>query len=243
MLKTDLSRAVMVIVRYILLLLVAPGIPVASFSQKNFEDSILKRIDAERSDTEQVRLYVQLGNRVRQTDTAQSWLCQLKILEIAEKKNNDYFRGQALLLAGTINIANRPLEAIQSYEKALKLLGKYPDNRKAVVTMGTVYINLGLVHNNNNDYETAVGYYLKAEEIYRKHDPKNADLAILYSNLSITYGSINKHTEGLVYSKKGLEFARANNDRFNLMNSYYAYGGNLVNAIQSDSGLLYLDSA
>ncbi|HTM92703.1 MAG TPA: sensor histidine kinase [Flavisolibacter sp.] len=125
----------------------------------------------------------------------------------------------------------------------MKLFSKYPNNKKSAVSMGTVHINMGLVHNGNNDYETAIYYYLKAEEIYRKYDPQNGDLAVLYSNLSITYGSINKHLEGLTYSKKGLDFARKTNDKVSLMNSYYAYGGNLVNAKQSDNGLVYLDSA
>ncbi|HTM92704.1 MAG TPA: hypothetical protein VL095_09805 [Flavisolibacter sp.] len=96
-------------VRSIPLILLLVLLPFTSFSQKTFEDSLRKRIEIEKSDTEQVRLYVQLGNRLRQTDTTESWRCQRGILKIAEKKDNDYFRGQAYLLAGTIYIADKPI--------------------------------------------------------------------------------------------------------------------------------------
>ena len=202
-----------------------------------------RKIAIEKNDTERVRLYMQLGNWLRETDTIESQKCQKAIEAIAVEKNNDYFQGQAYMLAGTNNINKQPLVAIDNYEKALKLFGKYPNDLRSAVSMGTVYVNLGLVHNNNADYNSAVDYYLKAEEIYLKHNPHNQDVGVIYSNISITYGTINKHADALLYSKKGLDFARRGKDKVYLMNAYYAYGGNLINANMDSSGLAYLDTA
>jgi signal transduction histidine kinase len=109
--------------------------------------------------------------------------------------------------------------------------------------LGGIYINLGLLHYQGNDYPTAIDYYLKAEEIILKQDPLSNDLALLYSNLSITYGTINKYNEALIFSKKGLDRARKGKDKTNLMHALYAHGGNLVNAKKGNGGLALLDSA
>ncbi len=213
------------------------------FAQQEFIDSVKKRIEVEKNDTEKVRMYVQLGNRLRLNDSSACWKYYREIVRIADASQNDYFRGQSFFLAATIQLANQPVAAISNYEKAIKIYSKYPGNKRIALSLGSTYINLGLLHNSNNDYETAVFYYLKAEEIYLQHDPKSSDLAILYSNLSITYGTINKYPEALRFSQKGLDLARKGNDQVNLMNALYAHGGNLVNAKMGDGGLALLDSA
>ena len=219
-------------------------IPLGAFTQTNVFDSIRNRIKTEKNDTEYVRLLVQLGNKIKYKDTVEAWQCQKKIDSFAAIKKNDFFKAQAYFLAATIQLANQSLPSIDNYEKAIKIFSKYPDNLRSRVSMGTSYINLGLLHANNADYETATFYYLKAEEIYLKDNPDNSDLGVLYSNLSIAYATINKFDEGIKYSKKGLDFARKNNDKANLLNAWYAYGGNLVNAKRdAERGLLILDSA
>lgn len=214
-----------------------------SHAQKEFVDSVMKRIEVEKNDTEKVRMYVQLGNRLRLNDTSAAWKFQNSIADITNATGNEYFKAQSYFLEATIMLANQPIVAATNYEKAIKIFSKYPNNRRIALSLGSTYINLGLLHNSNNDYETAVEYYLKAEEIYLKHDPESADMAVLYSNISITYGSINKYNEALTYSKKGLEAARKGKDKVNLMNALYAHGGNLVNAKIGDGGLQLLDSA
>jgi len=213
------------------------------YAQQEFVDSLKRSIITEQNDTTKVRLYVQLGTRLRQSDTTKSWECQREILKIAKAKKNEFFRGQAYFLAATIQLAAQPVQAIANYERAIEIFSKYPGNKKIALSLGSVYINLGLLHNNNNDYQTAIDYYLKAEDIYLKNDPYNNDLAILYSNISISYGTINKWEEGLVYSKRGLEVARKGKDKMNRMVALYAYGGSLVNAKKGDGGLVLLDSA
>ena len=220
------------------------SIPLGAFTQTNVFDSIRNRLKIENNDTEQVRLLVQLGNKIKYKDTVEAWQCQKKIDSISVVKKNDFFKAQAYFLAATIQLANQALPSIDNYEKAIKIFSKYPDNLRSRVSMGTSYINLGLLHANNADYETATYYYLKAEEIYLKDNPSSSDLGVLYSNLSIAYATINKFDEGILYSKKGLDFARKNNDKSNLLNAWYAYGGNLINAKrEGDRGLLILDSA
>lgn len=214
-----------------------------AYSQQAFIDSLKNIVQTEKDDTTKVRIYVQIGTRSRLSDTTESWRCYREISKIADQTDNDYFRGQTFFLAATIQFATQPVQAIGNYEKAIKIFSKYPDNRRAILSLGAVYINLGLLHNSHNDYETAIYYYLKAEDIYLKTDPRSSDLGVLYSNLSITYGTINKYDEGLVFSKKGLDLARKGSDKVNLMVALYAYGGNLVTAKKGDGGIAVLDSA
>jgi two-component system NarL family sensor kinase len=218
--------------------------PLVGVAQNNVFDSIRNRIKTEPNDTEKVRLLVQLGNKIKYKDTVEAWQCQHSIDSFALVKKNEFFKAQSYFLTATIQLANQSVPAIDNYEKAIKIFLKYPGNLRARVSMGTCYINLGLVHANNADYETATFYYLKAEEIYLKDNPNSSDLGVLYSNLSIAYATINKFDEGIKYSEKGLAFARRNNDKANLLNAWYAYGGNLVNAKRDgERGLRILDSA
>jgi two-component system NarL family sensor kinase len=216
---------------------------VTAFSQNSFLDSLRSKIQIEKNDTEKVRMLVQLGNRIRTTDTIESWQYQKEILRIAKATGNEFFQGQAYFLAATLYIDKQPFLAITNYEKAIKIFSKYPANRRAALSLSSAYINLGLIHYRNGDSETAIFYYVKAEDNYLKNDPNNTDLAILYSNLSIVYGTINKYNEALIYSRKGLDRARKGKDRINLMNALYAHGGNLVTAKRGTEGLAVLDSS
>ncbi len=215
----------------------------AALGQNSFLDSLRTKIQIEKNDTEKVRMLVQLGNRIRVTDTVESWKNQKEIMQIAKSTGNEFFLGQSYFLAATLLIDKQPIQSIVNYEKAIKIFSKYPANRRAATSLASAYVNLGLIHYRNTDSESAIYYYLKAEEDYLKNDPYNTDLAILYSNLSIVYGTINKYDEALNYSKKGLDRARKGKDRLNLMNALYAHGGNLVNAKRGDAGLALLDSA
>lgn len=214
-----------------------------AFSQNSFLDSLRTKIQVEKNDTEKVRMLVQLGNRIRTTDTIESWKSQKDILRIAKANGNEFFLGQAYFLAATLYIDKQPFQAITNYEKAIKIFSKYPTNRRALLSLSSAYINLGLIHYRNGDSETAIFYYMKAEDNYIKNDPKSPDLAILYSNFSIVYGTINKYDEALIYSRKGLDRARKGKDRINLMNALYAHGGNLVTAKRGTEGLAVLDSS
>lgn len=228
--------------KFILWLLLSITTFIAS-GQNSFLDSLRTKIKIETSDTEKVRMLVQLGNRMRFNDTIESWKSQKEIVRIAKATGNEFFKGQGYFLAATLFINKQPVLAIDNYEKAIKIFSKYPTNRRAALSLGSTYINLGLLHYRNNDIETAVYYYTKAEDNYKKNDPNNADLSILYGNLSIAYGTINKYDDALKYSKKALDLARKGKDKLNLMNALFAHGGNLVNAKRGDSGLALLDSS
>jgi two-component system NarL family sensor kinase len=219
-------------------------VPFAGVAQSNFFDSLRNGIKLEKNDSERVRRLIQLGNKIRYTDTTESWRCYRAIDSTATALKNDLFLGQAYFLQATIQMNTQTIPAINNYEKAIKIFLKYPDNRRARISLGSAYINLGLLHTNNSDYETGAYYYLEAEKIYLKDNPESSDLGILYSNLSIAYASINKFDEGIKYSSKGLAFAKRTNDKGNLLNALYAYGGNLVNAKrEGESGLKMLDTA
>ena len=218
-------------------------VPAFAFAQKNVFDSIRNLIKIEKNDSERVRLLVQLGNKIKLTDTTESWRCQKTIDSIAKTTGNEYFAGQGNFLKGTLMISTQNLAALGVLEKAMQSFSKFPGNKRIQLSLGATLINIGLVHFRNDDYATAVDYFLQAEQIYLKQNPASIDLAALYSNMSMAYSSLNKPEEGLAASKKGIDFARRNTDKQMLANALFTYGGNLVAAKKGNSGLAVLDSA
>lgn len=217
---------------------------IQALSQNPFADSLKNRIASEKDMDERVRLNLQLGNHLANlADTIEAWKYQREIVRLAEETGNEFYAGQGYILAGTLHLS-QPAKAILDYEKAIKIFAKFPDNKRAQVSIGVAYINIGLAHYSATDYQAAVDYYLKAEQIYLKHDPANADLGVLYSNLSITYGTLNRYDDALTFSKKGFDRARKGTDPVSRMTAYYSHGGNLVNAKRDDAlGIQLLDSA
>lgn len=219
------------------------GIFLSSHAQKEYTDSLLKRFRAEKSDTEQVRLMVQLGNRLRLSDSAESWRCKFRIDSIYERTKKPYFKAQSVFLHATILINSNPTESIGQFEIASTLFDQFPNHLGAQLSKGAAMINLGVVHMAQSDYENAIKYYRKAENIYLQYNPNNGDVGLIYSNLSIAYGAINKYEEGILYSKKGLDRAYKLKDEYQLMAALYSHAGNLINAKKGTDGLKQMDSA
>ncbi len=226
-----------------ILLLLCLGFYFPVAAQKEYTDSLLKRFRSEKSDTEQVRLLIQAGNRLRTLDTTESMRCLDRVDSIARKTGKPYFAAQYHFLKGTLLITTNQYQAINELETAVRSLTAFTGNRKAMGTLWSSYINLGVIHANNQDFASALDYYRQAEPLILKYDPSKSDLGLLYSNISISYGSLNRYDEGKLYSKKGLERVRNLPDKFQLMSAYYAHGGNLAAKPQGTEALLLLDSA
>lgn len=219
-------------------------LPYFANAQQAVLDSIRNRIKTEVNDTDKVRQLVLLANKIKQNDTAEAWDCVRKIKALADAKDNEFFRAQTYFLSASIQLFTQPFDATANYEKAINIFQKYPDNSRAQISLGTAYINMGLIHTNNNDYTTAIDYYLKAESVYLKVNPLHTNLAILYSNIALAFGFIGKFDESIEYSKKGLEFSRRSKDKQYLLNSMYSYGHNLISANRFGPAVLQiLDSA
>lgn len=225
----------------ILLLLIFPQI--SALAQKEYLDSLRNRIKTEKSDSEVVRLHVQLGNLVRLNDSADAWRQYRAIDSIAQKTGKEFFTAQAYFLAATIVLETNPYLALTNYEKCIAICNKFPQNKRALLLAAASYLNRGLVHNTGLDYEAAVASYLQAEEVYLRADPRNSDLSILYSNLGVSYGSMNQNESAFNYCKKGLDWARKGNDQRTLMTGLYSYGAALANIKKSEACLAVLDSA
>jgi two-component system NarL family sensor kinase len=199
---------------------------ISCFAQKEFNDSLKNRIENEKDIDEKVRLNLQVGIRLANSDTAEARKYHVEILRIANETGSEFYLGQAHLLSGSINLKN-PARAIVDYEKALRIFEKFPDRKYIWNSIAPTLLNLGLAHSNAVDYDASIGYYLRAEEVYLENSPDHPELAILYTNLSITYGTINRYDDALKFSKKGFDRARKGKDEFRKMVAYYAHGGNL----------------
>jgi tetratricopeptide (TPR) repeat protein len=73
------------------------------------------------------------------------------------------------------------------------------------------YNQLGLVKNNQGDYEKAVGCYEKTREIYQKILPPNhPDLVTSYNNIGLIYMNMGEYSKALSFYEKALEIDQKN---------------------------------
>jgi len=214
--------------------------PVAA--QQKVADSLRNLIKQEKNDTNKVALHIDLALKVSSADSAAAWTEHSEVVKLAEKTGNDFFTAQAHFLAGMLHASGQRIVAINDFEKALAIFSRYPGNKKAGVKAASCNNNLGWIHAQPEDNESALLYYLRAEELYLKYDSHNSDLARLYANISLIYAAIKKDEDGIRYSRKGLEWARKEKNQAEYINALYTYGGNLVSAKKGDEGLPYLDT-
>jgi two-component system NarL family sensor kinase len=218
-------------------------LPIAAFSQQSWIDSIRAGIPQQKNDTEVIRSWINLCNRLRITDTVEALKCRDKVDSMARASGKEYFRGLSFFTEGLYQLSKDHVRAGSSLEKAIHIFLQFPNDPNVILSLSAAYINLGVIHSVNGDYPAAIDHFLHAEHLLPRSPAGNDKLSIIYSNLSDIYGVIKKSEEALLYSKRSLDLAHLKNDKQRLMKSYFSYGTNLVLAKKAATGLPYLDSA
>jgi tetratricopeptide (TPR) repeat protein len=77
------------------------------------------------------------------------------------------------------------------------------------------YFNLGYLSVENNNYESAIGYYKKAIEINSEYDKA-------YNNISVAYGQLQQLDNAIKASKKAIKINPKNDDAYNNMGITYS---------------------
>jgi tetratricopeptide (TPR) repeat protein len=88
------------------------------------------------------------------------------------------------------------------------------------------YFNLGYLSVENNNYESAIGYYKKALAINPKQDEA-------YNNMIVAYGKLKQFDNAIKAFKKTIEINSENDDAYSNMGVIYIELGQFDNAIDS----------
>ena len=169
-------------------------------------------------------------------------LAKTQFTKIATNENNPTsYRANAFIEYGEIEEADSKIDnAIRAYNNALKLvLGK----NKSIVCRA--YFKLGLIYDENQDWENAIKYYQK-NYTTSSEKSENKYYSLSLTNLALIYIEESKYREAAEFLKLALQYDSENND---LNNMYFSQKelAKLYSRIDEHSAIGYykqaLDSA
>jgi tetratricopeptide (TPR) repeat protein len=135
-------------------------------------------------------------------------------------------------------------DAINSQLQALAInVSKYPENH---YQLGVSYNNLFLAWFNKGDYKKAEEYILKTKRIFeRSLNPQNEDFIILYHNLGMIAGMLDKKKEAIKYTRKAAEMAEKLLGFFHeeTAKAFHNLGQTLIQVHQYDEAISWLEKA
>ncbi len=182
-----------------------------NIAQKNYSEALEYAIETRDSRKCELQFAIAMTNvRLFKTELAKT-----QFTKIATNENNPTsYRANALIEYGEIEQADSKIDsAIRSYNNALKLvLGK----NKSIVSRA--YFKLGLIYDENQDWENAIKYYQKN---YTTSSEKNENkyYSTSLTNLALIYIEESKYREAIEFLKLALQYDSENND---LNNMYFS---------------------
>ena len=106
------------------------------------------------------------------------------------------------------------------------------------------YFNLGVDAYKAGRPDSAIIYWNKALEIYRKLPGTEREVATIYTNKGVAWGSMNRPDSALAYSDKALEiYRKLPGTERDVADIYWSKGAAWVSMNRPDSALAYYDKA
>ncbi len=209
-----------------------------NIAQKYYSDALEYAIETRDSRKCELQFKIAMTNvRLFKTELAKT-----QFMKIATNENNSTsYRANAFIEYGEIEEADSKIDnAIRSYNNALKLvLGK----NKSIVSRA--YFKLGLIYDENQDWDNAIKYYQK-NYTTSSEKSENKYYSISLTNLALIYIEESKYREAAEFLKLALQYDSENND---LNNMYFSQKelAKLYSRIDEHSAIGYykqaLDSA
>ena len=207
-------------------------------AQKYYSDALEYAIETRDSRKCELQFKIAMTNvRLFKTELAKT-----QFMKIATNENNSTsYRANAFIEYGEIEEADSKIDnAIRSYNNALKLvLGK----NKSIVSRA--YFKLGLIYDENQDWDNAIKYYQK-NYTTSSEKSENKYYSISLTNLALIYIEESRYREAAEFLKLALQYDSENND---LNNMYFSQKelAKLYSRIDEHSAIGYykqaLDSA
>ena len=207
-------------------------------AQKYYSEALEYAIETRDSRKCELQFSIAMTNvRLFKTEIAKT-----QFIKIAANENNPTnYRANALIEYGEIEEAESKINnAIKAYNDALKLvLGK----NKSIVSRA--YFKLGLIYDENQDWENAIKYYQK-NYTTSSEKSENKYYSLSLTNLALIYIEESKYRDAAEFLKLALLYDSENND---LNNMYFSQKelAKLYSRIDEQTAISYykqaLDSA
>jgi two-component system, NarL family, sensor kinase len=216
-------------------------------AQQHLVDSIIKELQQPMADTNRAVSMMRLAIDYELVDTAKAYKAYRDAINFAREKNLNYnlgriYQNQAVLFSN----AGRGAQSRASLDTAIMFYQK-SDNPKAKKFEANTYSDIANRLKIQNELEQSVLYYLKGVAILEQLG-LDAELVVIYCNVSTLFGDIKEHAKQNEYAQKAVAAARKSGIAQKLFtaymilaNSYIMQGDNLSAKKYMDSSKVYFD--
>ncbi|MEW6772845.1 MAG: tetratricopeptide repeat protein [Bacteroidota bacterium] len=196
----------------VLLLLLLIKTP--SLSQNKKLDSLFYVIKTTQSDTIKFKAYLTIADYIMQTNT-DSAIYYLNLAEEISKKisnfNEELYKGEVIRQKAWIYYLKgdylKSMELLSNVEQLTNKYIIYPNSsikKHALKLKSDVLANIGIVYQNQSQYNKALEYYFSALKICEELNNKESQVSIL-TNIGIVYSNFSKYPKALKAFFKALK--------------------------------------
>jgi two-component system, NarL family, sensor kinase len=197
--------------KYLLFQLVFTLCMVKVSAQDKQIDSLLVVLKKATADTNKVNLLNTIVSKYQYTDPPKAMEYSLQMIELAKATEFKYGLATAYSLAGGLSVEKSDFPSgTKFYKQALDLVVKEKDlrNRKLY---GRIKQSFGVIAHYQEDYSTAVNYYLEAAEVYKEINDDKL-LLVIYNNLSGVHAIMIDKPNALKYAEQCFAVSERLND-------------------------------
>ncbi len=203
------------------------------------KDSLLKKLEAAKTDREKVKLYYELSNRYFNEDLQEAE--RYCLLGGALSKKINYTEGVLVYFTNYFNILNYK----GHIDSALKINLEAVEYAKAnadSAEQGRTMLNAGISYGKLEQYENAVFYVEKARDIFIRNGVDQHD-AVIFNLLQWLYYYMHQYRKAIDNGLQSVGMFEQAGDRNAVQEAYNNLGLNYIHLHQYDSARYYLDKA
>ncbi|MBK7650107.1 MAG: sensor histidine kinase [Flammeovirgaceae bacterium] len=202
-------------------------------------DSLLKKIDASREDSNKVKLYYAAANHYIKIDLNEAEKFCQKGAELSKKIN--YRQGMADYFTNYSSVLNfrGDFDATLKIDlEAVDYAKQYADSSELARTM----LNVGIAHKQLENYEAAVYYIERAKNLLIKNNDHRYD-GNTFNLLQSLYYSMHQYRKGVGSGLNAIKALEKTDDKESLGQAYNNLGLNYLYLQSYDSAKYYLSKA
>lgn len=228
--------------RCFVLLLIAIVAGFRSDAQTSKIDSLIHLLKTEIPDTIRANSLRLLATYYESVDTEKSEQTYQESIDFSKSKKLYFEAGTAYFERSFLYQAQAKYrEAELSLDSAILFLDLSNDNR-TLLRKTLVYAALSNVNKSLNNYDKAIEYQLKANDLYEKQQATSS-LVKAYINTSILYKELRNFEQQENYSRKVLAIGKKTKDDNQLFLGYTYIAYALSEQLKNKEAATYLDSA
>ena len=226
--------------KFFLSLLIMVCCVAASAQNSKMVDSLLKRLDTEKTDSIRMNVYRQLGDYYMDNNAGKAIDYLEKSLEIAKRldlplqiANNYYSIGFCNLVKSDFN------KSLENYLRSIRIYEKLKDSFR----LSNGLMAIGALYSETKNFKKTNEYYDKALQLIEAQKDTAQLASILAQKGNLYDQQLQEYDTALIYLKKSLSLARAIKVDYLATNALGNIGLIYKHKLQTSKALQYFDSA